>query len=146
MKIILINQTEFSLAESSLEKICLWLVGEIDFNPREVSLVFVDDKEISQLNEKYYGREGVTDVLAFPYGDDTAEIFLNLYQQRRQAADFANSFNEEVVENIIHAFLHLVGYDHTREDDGEHLARQAELMEKFAEQNFEPVVDGSQEM
>ena len=93
-------------------------------------MVLVDDPEIFRLNEKYYGRAAVTDVLAFPYGGEFAELVLNPAQHARQAQEFGNSPAEEFLENILHGLLHLGGYDHTVEADrGRHLERQAELMQ-----------------
>jgi len=130
MEVTVVNRTEFSVNSKIIEDICDWLEGKIEPGYSEISLVFVNDREISRLNEKYYGREGPTDVLAFFY-DREAEIFLNPYQHRRQAPEYDNSFSQELVENIVHAFLHLAGYDHTKEDDEEHLQLQKKLMIEF---------------
>ena len=139
MKITIINRTEFIHDRDALEGVCDWLGEEIDLDYGAVSLVFVDDGEISRLNEKFYHREGITDVLAFPY-EEEAEIFLNPYQHRRQASEFGNSFSQETVENIIHALLHLAGYDHTEAGDRQHLKLQKTLMGKFEKKETGAVI------
>ncbi len=141
MEITAINRTGFNVDVAELEKLIELLEPEITSLPGEISVVFVDDPEISRLNEKYYGREGITDVLAFPYENNFSEIILNPYQHRRQAEKYDNTFNEETIENIIHALLHLAGYDHTSAEDGEkHLDRQHNLMDYIAESGFPPVI------
>jgi len=140
MEITVINKTKFTLDNRELKVVCNWLEKEINSLPGEVSLVFIADEEISKLNKKFYHRQGVTDVLAFPYENNMAEIFLNPYQHRRQAEEYGNSFPEEVVENILHAFLHLAGYDHTENDDNRHLDRQQEVMNKFKKKTFKPLI------
>ncbi|MFO7958396.1 MAG: rRNA maturation RNase YbeY [Candidatus Brocadiia bacterium] len=55
----------------------------------ELSLALVDDEGIVQLNRRFLGREGVTDVLAFPYGEAEGkvegEIIVNAELAVRQA-------------------------------------------------------------
>lgn len=140
-EITVTNRTDFKVRASGLEDLLELLESRLDSPPGELSFVFVGDEEISRLNVEYYGREGVTDVLAFPYEPDFAEIILNPYQHHRQADKFDNNLNQETVENIIHALLHLAGLDHTsEEDDGEHLDRQHNLMEYIGEQGFPEVI------
>ncbi|MFP4687864.1 MAG: rRNA maturation RNase YbeY [bacterium] len=148
MKLDIINNSDYHIDSGAVKQLCCWLNRQPDIDlPAEISLVFVTDEVIAGLNEKYYGRRGVTDVLSFPYGDCLAEIILNPAQQHRQAGQFDNSFSEEVAENIIHAFLHLAGYDHTGpEDNGEHLRRQRELITEYKNQSPPLLVEEKQGM
>lgn len=122
------NLTDFDLDESEVIGVCEWLLEREPSDVETVSVGFVDDERMKEMNEEFYNEEGTTDVLTFDYGDGSIEITLNPYQHRRQAPDVGNTLNEEVTENLIHGYLHTCGYNHL-EDDGEHLRRQEDLLE-----------------
>ncbi len=123
------NRTEFRIDPDALKQVYGWVSERVDGIPKQLSVAFVGDESMRRIHERYYGEGGTTDVLAFPYEDGSAEVVLNPFQHRRQAKRGGHTLNEEVVENLIHALLHLAGYDHTQpEDGGEHLRRQKELL------------------
>jgi len=90
----------------------------------EVAVVFTDDREMTELNRKYRGRDRSTDVLSFPGGKDPdgvvrlGEIVISVEKARRQAAQRHHSLDTELSYLLIHGFLHLMGFDH-EVDDGE---------------------------
>lgn len=143
MKITLHNQTPFRVDGDHLKRFCSDLLKRIEYAPSdELSLAMVDDREMRRLNEEYYGGEGTTDVLAFPYDTD-AEIVLNPYEYRRRAEGNPSSLNEEFVKNLIHALLHLAGYDHTNPaDQGAHVRRQGIVMEQMKQQGIPTLIEG----
>jgi probable rRNA maturation factor len=86
-----------------------------------VDVILVDDKFMRRLNRQFTGREGTTDVLAFPLKEDNAipvereslgDIYVSLEQAKRQAAQYGVGFEEEVALLVTHGLLHLLGYDH----------------------------------
>nr|WP_143606627.1 rRNA maturation RNase YbeY [Thermosipho atlanticus] len=79
-----------------------------------VGLVFVDRDEIEKLNKEYRRMEGPTDVLTFVYGDEDlyAEVFVCEEIVRENAEKFLSSFEDELLTVLIHAALHVAGYDH----------------------------------
>lgn len=92
-----------------------------------VTLVFVSDRKMRELNGRWRGKRGTTDVLSFPAGQDEFEkalgetlgdVVISVEQAARQAAAHGLEFEEEVAQLILHGVLHLCGYDHER-DDGE---------------------------
>lgn len=92
----------------------------------EVSIVFGDDGFIQELNHIWRGINSPTDVLAFPFmekeirdGDYTClgEIIISIDTARRQAKALNHSLDEELKILIIHGTLHLLGYNHEREED-----------------------------
>ena len=137
MELTCINETVFSVDEQNIEKLCEWITEQSTVElPAEISIVFVSEQRMAELNQRYYGHRGATDVLTFPYDNDVAEIILNPAQIQNQAPQFTNSFSEELAENIIHSFLHLSGYDHTKEKGkSKHLSRQKELMTALKEKD-----------
>lgn len=115
-------------------------------NPCEVSVSFVDNGEIRDLNKKFRGIDRATDVLSFPLFDYEGEseeppvdemlgmlgdIVLSLEQASVQATEYGHSFEREVAFLTVHSMLHLLGYDHeTSEDDEiEMRHRQSAIMD-----------------
>lgn len=115
----------------------------------EVSVNFVTDEAIAQLNETYRHKEGPTDVLSFEcdgVDDDLSAVTLAqeaVYElgdiviapdvARRQTQEFGTTFEEEVNLLLVHGLLHLCGYDHIEDDEAEVMeAREAEILSAWA--------------
>ncbi len=82
----------------------------------EIGIVFVNDIAMRNLNTKYLGHRYTTDVLSFPLSLPAApslegELYVNLDQARRQAAEYGVTMNNEIARLVIHGLLHLLGYD-----------------------------------
>ncbi|MGD0038640.1 MAG: rRNA maturation RNase YbeY [Bacteroidota bacterium] len=73
---------------------------------------------IRRINREFLDHDYVTDVIAFPLGEDAgveAEIYLNLDAARNQAKKFNVTYTQEARRLLIHGVLHLLGYsDETR--------------------------------
>lgn len=90
----------------------------------EVSLVFVDNNQIHEMNRDYRGKDQPTDVLSFPQYEDLAQmesyppelalgdIVISLERATEQAEDFGHSLEREVCFLTAHSMFHLFGYDH----------------------------------
>lgn len=92
-----------------------------------VTLAFVSDRVMRELNKRWRGKRGTTDVLSFPAGQAEFEkvegvtlgdVVISVEQAARQAGEHGLSFENEVEQLILHGVLHLCGYDHEI-DDGE---------------------------
>ena len=94
----------------------------------EISVSFVDDDTIRDINRENRGVDRVTDVLSFPQFDDLADIdqkrpyllgdvVLCTAQAERQAEEYGHSVDRELVYLFVHSMCHLVGYDHMEEDE-----------------------------
>ncbi|HEY6189631.1 MAG TPA: rRNA maturation RNase YbeY [Pyrinomonadaceae bacterium] len=92
-----------------------------------VTVAFVSDRAMRELNGRWRGKRGTTDVLSFPAGQDEFEklagpslgdVVISVEQARRQAAEHGLDFDGEVAQLILHGLLHLCGYDHET-DQGE---------------------------
>lgn len=126
--------------------------------PYEVSVIYVDNESIREINEETRGVDKATDVLSFPMLDyDHGKVFkdcyvgyefsqidlnegnlvlgdivLSLERAKEQSEDFGHSFQREVCYLIIHSILHLLGYDHMEEDEKKVMrAREEEILSKF---------------
>jgi probable rRNA maturation factor len=91
----------------------------VEAEPDELSIAFVDDEAMRELNRKFRRKNKTTDVLTFP-GDGPllGEIVISVDQARRQAADEKHSLATEVRYLILHGILHALGHDHEK-DHGE---------------------------
>jgi probable rRNA maturation factor len=91
-------------------------------NPEaELSIVLVDDVRIAELNKTYLGREGPTNVIAFPmqegdYADISPELLgdvvISTEKTAAEAAETGISYQDRFDFLLIHGILHLMGYDH----------------------------------
>lgn len=114
----------------------------------EVSISFVDDAAIAELNGRYRGIEGPTDVLSFECdtAGDGAEAAGDapIYQlgdiiiapdvAERQAAEYGQTLAREIELLVVHGLLHLRGYDHMEEAEAEAMeAREDELLARWRE-------------
>ena len=102
----------------------------------EVSIAFIDDDAMKELNQKFRKKAKTTDVLTFPADDSYNEpsatgrplgdIVISVDQARRQAADEKHSLSTEIRYLVVHGVLHALGYDHET-DRGEMNALEVEV-------------------
>lgn len=113
----------------------------------EVSVTFVDDERIHDLNRIYRNIDRPTDVLSFAMqegGDDEpkitggdspqtlGDIIVSVPKAKEQAESYNHSFLRELGFLTVHGFLHLCGYDHMTEADEQRMfSRQKELLENY---------------
>lgn len=94
-------------------------------NPAEISVTFVDDERIHEINKEYRNVDRSTDVLSFPLCENgeyevspetgrvaLGDIVLSLEHAKAQAEEYGHSFEREVAYLTVHSMLHLLGYDH----------------------------------
>ena len=136
-----------SLAESALH-------DEGVRGSAEVSLIFVDEEAIADLNERFMGKSGPTDVLSFPIDDEpipapmggsdhdgsgeldipqlVGDIVICPSVAANNAIDHGVSFEDEVALLVVHGVLHLLGWDHMVDDEAERMeAREQELLQRY---------------
>ena len=92
---------------------------------RSISIAFVGDETMTELNRKFRRKNRTTDVLTF---ED--EIVISIDQARRQAMTEKHSLAMEVRYLIIHGVLHAHGYDHET-DDGEMNALELDVRDRL---------------
>lgn len=86
-----------------------------------LSVRFVSDRQIRELNRRYREKDAPTDVLSFPGGGTPeglhlGDLVIGVPTARRQATGLGHSFLREIRELVLHGILHLLGHDH--EADG----------------------------
>ena len=93
--------------------------------PAEISVTFVDNDRIHELNKQYRNKDMPTDVLSFPMGENgqydidedngckvLGDIVISMQRAMEQAELYGHSLQREVASLTGHAMLHLLGYDH----------------------------------
>src|SRR5579864_7498005 len=128
---ILNRQSRIPLQDAVLARFLTSVRRELKLGRREVTVCFVEDREIARLNRRFRGKPKPTDVLSFPANGAGAsdfphengasflgDIAISPQAARRNAKRFGRTLNEELRILILHGVLHLVGYDHEA-DDGE---------------------------
>lgn len=101
------------------------LAGESFSGSAEISVTFVDDAQIRELNRQYRNIDKSTDVLSFPLGIDgvydvnndtgaqmLGDIVISMEHAVEQAKLYGHSLQREVGFLTVHSMLHLLGYDH----------------------------------
>jgi len=78
----------------------------------ELSLVFVDNKQIHFLNKFYRKVNKPTDILSFPLNKKSGEIFICQKIAKNKAKDFEREYKNFIAFLFIHGCVHLLGYDH----------------------------------
>jgi rRNA maturation RNase YbeY len=108
-------------------------------NGAGVTVAFVSDRAMRELNRRWRAKRGTTDVLSFPAAQDEFEkleglslgdVVISVEQAARQAADHGLSFETEVAQLILHGLLHLCGSDHET-DKGEMNALELRLRRRL---------------
>ncbi len=100
----------------------------------QVSLSFVDNEEIHDLNRKYRGKDEPTDVLSFPVDSESPEvdekllgdIVISTEKIIEQAEEYGHSVNREMIYLLVHSIFHLMGYDHMDENNKRIMRRKEE--------------------
>ncbi|SEM29722.1 probable rRNA maturation factor [Mesobacillus persicus] len=113
----------------------------------EVSVTFVTDERIHEINREYRDKDRPTDVISFAL-EETGEgemeiigadiprvlgdIIISTAKAREQADEYNHSFMREIGFLLVHGFLHLLGYDHeTEEDEKIMFSRQREILDEY---------------
>jgi probable rRNA maturation factor len=105
----------------------------------ELSIVFVNDEQIRDLNRRYLRRDRPTNVLAFPMHEGEfsglhpnllGDLVISVETAKRQSNQFGLGDGETVALLMIHGILHLVGYEHegARSQARKMAAKQKELL------------------
>ncbi|MGN1133604.1 MAG: rRNA maturation RNase YbeY [Oscillospiraceae bacterium] len=105
----------------------------------EVSVTFVDDEEIHELNKTHRNIDRPTDVLSFPLGENgvydinnetgaalLGDIVISIPTAEKQAHIYGHSLEREIGFLTVHSMLHLLGYDHEESKLQERIMREKE--------------------
>jgi probable rRNA maturation factor len=125
----------------------------------ELSMLFIDEAAMADLNKRFLDRDGPTDVLAFPMDDEPVEggrspdsggtgpgdasdpndlptvvgdVVICPAVAFRNAPEHAGTYDDEIALLVVHGLLHLLGMDHVDDEEAETMERrEKELLAKF---------------
>ena len=140
----LVSEKETNLIEELLQ---FAAVEEMINDECELSVTFVDDKTIRQINKEYRDKDRATDVISFALeemGEDEVpivgadiprvlgDIIISMDTARVQAEEYGHSMDRELGFLALHGFFHLLGYDHMNpEDEKVMFTKQKEILDKY---------------
>ena len=93
-----------------------------------MSIIFIGDDKMHELNKEYRGVDRTTDVLSFALEDnqdinlpirELGDVFISIPKMIEQAKEFNHSEKRELSFLACHGLLHLLGYDHTKSKEDE---------------------------
>ena len=128
-----INETKKTVKEV----VSAVLESEHENDGATVSVTFVDNERIRELNREFRNIDRATDVLSFPADEPVVEgkgrflgdIALSLERAKTQSEEYGHSFKREVAFLTAHSVLHLLGYDHmTPDEEKEMFAKQEKVL------------------
>jgi len=131
-----------------IEKLLLFAAAEHEIvNNAEMSVNFVRNDEIQELNRMYRDVDAPTDVISFALEEQVegeieiigenlpfvlGDIIISVDQAKEQAEEYHHSYKRELAFLSVHGFLHLLGYDHmNKEDEKEMFRLQEEILGEF---------------
>ncbi|MDF2591285.1 MAG: putative metal-dependent hydrolase [Clostridia bacterium] len=135
--------------EALIEKVVQKALETFVEEDYEVSISFVDNNEIKDLNKQYRNKDTATDVLSFPlmefeiseenYNNEEeyvqedrllGDIVISLERAEEQAVEYGHSFERELAFLVVHGVLHLLGMDHeVEEQEKEMIKKQEEILQ-----------------
>ena len=117
----------------------------------EMSVTFMDNPSIQEINRTYRGKDAPTDVISFALEDEgedeipvifeedaepmprvLGDIMISIDRAKEQAEEYGHSYDRELGFLAVHGFLHINGYDHmTPEDEAEMFGLQKEILDAY---------------
>ncbi|MGD0279333.1 MAG: rRNA maturation RNase YbeY [Smithella sp.] len=144
MKIQIENrQTRIKIRRRKIRSMVLDILRILDCRDKEISISFVDDETIKQLNKQYMGRDKATNVLSFSLQEGECgginpqilgDIIISIQTAQRDAIKGRLTIEQEIDFLIIHGILHLLGYNHentTKKETSRMRQKEKELFDKI---------------
>ena len=112
----------------------------------EISIALVSDESIRQLNREFRNKDKPTNVLSFEFEGGASlhemseyplgDIVIAYETIEREAIEQEKSFESHYTHMILHGFLHLLGYDHIKDDEAEAMeAKEIEILREIGVEN-----------
>ncbi len=108
---------------TTLKKIAGLVLKELGVpKDSELSLTFIDDIKMRELNRSYRQIDRTTDVLSFPQSEGPdftllGDIIISIDTAQRHSKSYGVTLHEELKKLIIHGILHLLGHDHKKKKE-----------------------------
>ncbi|GAA0341145.1 rRNA maturation RNase YbeY [Bacillus carboniphilus] len=128
------------------ELLVLGLKAEDIQDDCEISVTFVSNEKIQEINKEYRGKDQPTDVISFALeeGDEDipimgapetrvlGDIIISVDKAKEQAEEYGHSYQRELGFLAVHGLLHLLGYDHEEEEEEKEMfSKQESILESY---------------
>lgn len=146
---VLVEHGEELVKDLPMEELCTFVMKKMNLPEcTDVTVTFVTNERIHELNRDYRGIDRPTDVLSFecdnaPFEDEVlddveefelGDTIIATDVALAQTEEYGTTFEEEVTLLTIHSLLHLCGYDHIEDEDYEVMhALEEKLMREWNE-------------
>lgn len=129
-----ISKEQASIDENRVSQTALAVFEKQTIDNSEITIIFTNNDHIRQINREFREKDYPTDVISFAYMDDPfpgegnendtylGDIYISVEKAAEQAEEFGSPYEQEIDRLVIHAILHLMGYDHEKGEN------EAELM------------------
>ncbi len=136
------NETDFEIDQRQIDELnsvcqAVLQMEECNFDA-EISFTITDNEGIREINRDYRDIDRATDVLSFPmleFGDEEidaefetengmvvlGDIVISIERAEEQAKELNHSLRRELAFLVAHSMLHLLGYDHVDNPEGERI-------------------------
>lgn len=136
------NETNCDAYIKDIENILKLGLKHMNIKDSYISVVIVDKDRIHEINKTYRNVDKVTDVISFAFEDNEGitpdglrilgEIYLCMDKAKEQAVEYGHSNKREICYLVIHGLLHLLGYDHEKEEDKKKMrTKEEEILELY---------------
>jgi probable rRNA maturation factor len=134
------QQKKVKIELRRIRQVVRTLLRHVGCKDKELSLLFVDDEEITDINRRYLGRDYATNVISFSLlegefsgvnPDLLGDIVISVDTALRDAENGGIPLEDELDFLLIHGILHILGYDHEKDNAGERERMQKKEQELF---------------
>ncbi|MFZ0613752.1 MAG: rRNA maturation RNase YbeY [Desulfobacterales bacterium] len=117
------RQSRHRISHAKIRKKARAILDALGSPEAELSILFVDDADIAEMNRQYLNRPGPTNVISFPmregeFADVSPELLgdvvISIDTAARESAAAQMTLETRVDELLVHGILHLFGYDHEK--------------------------------
>ena len=124
------HQKKFKINKNCIIRIVKKILSDEKISRAELSVVFVNRRQIQAFNRRFLKRSYATDVLAFNLSDSKSALVGDIIISTDAAALYARTKNlpvgQEIILYVVHGILHLLGYDDHNKKDITRMRRKEE--------------------
>lgn len=121
------NKTDYEIDLELLNKIINLTLKKENVSNAMFNVIFLYNDEIHKINKEYRNIDRPTDVISFALEDDKSypkldvrilgDIYISVDKIKSQALEYNHSEKREISFLLVHGLLHLLGYDHMKEEE-----------------------------
>lgn len=129
------KQKKIKVNEKFLKKKVEKLLKIVEVPIKKISVYFVNNRTIRNLNKKFLNKDKPTDVLTFKYSKNYGEIIISVEECKKNANFYLKKIEEEILYVLIHGILHLNSYRDYTENEREKMFKLQDRIFKIVIEN-----------